>query len=361
MIKFFVFAILSIYLITNPSIADCQSDSINTPLASPISSPKPQKEKIINNEVVQWELEMAENGYNLNKNVKNKSRLLKVYEQVVSLRCMTKLHEDLSYIRDPTDKICLEYIEKTLSIDSANPIAICGRDGIDSQTCKDASDGQNLQTYDSKFEERTGIASLDEVIANRREAPALAAETNKLLKDVDKLRSTSLRTKKSLDTSKIYSNLVKILTLNCKGSRIRLDEKDQDLKLQRTVATATPQIAASDNQSLITESDRLQVPKPKESSVPRDPYLGIFSGTEPKNPPTLSQSKRIYEISQQCNQYINMTRELSPKMALPICYRYGFYTYTCINAKRKEQREGISSNKINHSNENSNSSGFDVF
>lgn len=299
---------------------------------TPLASPTPNKYAVFKDDFDNWELELAENSYQINKKLENKIRLLRSYEKVLSKRCMAELHTTLSYLGNPKDPICVEYIARTFKLDKNSMMAICTRDGIDSRTCRVAASTQKLGEFNPEYEQNTEQAILDDVLINKREEPKIAEESSRLKIEVETLRNS----RKPLpdDKFKISEKLARLLNLNCRRNRIRLDNSDQE----EVVADPTPTVPSSLGSN---DFDTPELPAKDEVKIPTpasNPYADLLSDMEKRERSDKeSPSKRIYEVTSNCNIYIDLALRGNPDFALAKCYGYGFYTPQCIDAKRKEK------------------------
>lgn len=307
-----------------------------TPLAIPaVPTQTPKSQGVVKDDFVNWELAMAENGYKLNNTHKNKVRLLNVYEKVVILRCMPELHIKLSYAGNSKDVVCNEFIAKTLEIDSSNPIALCAQHGIDSSVCKKASNEQNIEIYNPDQEEQKGIASLEEVLVNKKEEPLIRAETDKLESEFNTIARKPIKQRKAEDRPRLVEIVNRQLSLNCRRSRVRLKEEKVDIK------KSAPDSSYAEPPSVIEDKLLMKrlTPKAGQNSSGdterHDPFSTLLE-LKKKETPKESSSARIYEVTDVCNRYIDKAFKLDPNMALATCYKFGFYSYQCIEAKRKE-------------------------
>lgn len=300
---------------------------------TPAPTPVPTARVVVSDSMLNLELEMAESSYSLNPNLESKSRLLNIYEKVVYSRCMAEMRRTLVFAGATHDQVCIDYIAKIFTLDPGNIVAYCARDGIDSESCRYASNRQSIIVFDPKKEEESGAASLDEVIARRKEGTKVREETLKLLSRVRTLQ----RAKAQAGTlMQIRTSVERILSLNCSGPadiRVKLtgEEKKEEVVAEPTVSSLVPpDDAATSGDSANKSGD--------------DPISKLLR--ENFHTPTpavrLEKSFRQYEISKTCNDYILEALKIDPNLSTAHCYKYGFYSWQCMNALRHERRTGPS-------------------
>jgi hypothetical protein len=325
------------YLITPYSL-------IAQPTATSLASPTTTSEKIFENDFDNWELEMSENSYALNQSLKNKTRLLKSYEKVLIKRCFKELHATLIYNGPSNDPICNKFIGNTFNLDQFNYLAICARDGIDSTTCKEAAISQKTNIYSPSAEEDLEEASLDDVIKNKRDEPRIEQESNKLKTQIERIITADPRKKKASEQMKARSHMTQLLNMNCSRNRISLKENEN------TAPEPTPT-----TKSIFSQGDPeiFLTPTPSEASSQttpsKDPYSNLFNDSATRTPIAIeSKSARVYEITNYCNAYIEYALKYDKRFAHALCYKHGFYTPLCIEAKRWEKNNPfISDTNIN--------------
>ncbi len=303
-----------------------------TPTPSITKTPVEEKnnsEKIVNNDYLIFELEMAENGYTINKDILSTTRLLRIYEKVVFQRCLYEAYYTLAHSTKTKDKICLSFIDKIFDIDPGNIVAFCAKDGNDSQTCKTASLKQTISTYDPRRDEKENKASLDEVIAERREGPQIKEKTDELL---DKLRLLNIpgNKKKNNPAAEKKAILLEILNLNCQRPRIKLEKLyvKEEVRKDTSGSLIAPDSLINDKKQELSEATKTT-----------DPFSQMLNEhfSTPTPVVVLPKSHREYQVSIICNEYIEDALSFDSNFSAALCYRWGFYSWQCINARRNEK------------------------
>ena len=312
-----LFALITLFLFTQNSRSETPAAESETP-----------ERKIVSDQLLLLELEMAESGYTLNASLENKIRLLNIYEKIVFSGCMHNLHQNLTFQGVSGDEVCMEYINKIFEHDAGNVVAFCAANGIDSLNCKTASLNQNKKVFDPQKEEKTGKASVDEVISTRRDGPEIREETLKLIYQLRALRAQK-RDRTSIHEEKKI--MEQILNLNCRRIRISLAAE-----VMHTPTPTPPQ----EGSTFFVPIDATPIGQEEESPKKKDAFAELLETGFPTPTPAadLPKSHRVYEIPKNCDEYIKEALQMDPQFATAICYENGFYSWQCINAKRLERR-----------------------
>lgn len=298
------------------------------------ATPTPQAKKIVSDKLMLLELEMAESSYALNADLKNKTRLLTIYERIVYTRCMYEMHRTLIYTGLSTDPVCREYIDKIFQLDAGNVVGYCAKEGIDSEKCRHASLNQATATYNIKDEEKKGTASVDDIVALKKDAPKIRDESINLL---NRIRTLENSKQKKNNFQERKTAMQRILQLNCNRTRINISGEDKNtVQATPTALSLVPSDLAEDTSAS---------PTPDKT----DPISQLLRENFAKPTPSvvLDKSYRVYEIPIECDEYIKQAFKIDPNFALAHCYKSGFYSNQCVNALRIERRQsspGITQN-----------------
>lgn len=295
-----------------------------------------KQEPVIKDDFLIWELELAENSYKINKSIENKTRLLSAYEKVTVARCMPELLTTLAYTPDPQDTICLDFIGKALTIDPANPIALCAREGIDHVVCKAAFKKQKTGRYDTQLEIRQGTASLDDLLKSKKDEDLQRKKLSETEARFYAARSdhSSKATPESL--KKLHEAVNQLLTLTCRDSRIRLTEPSPEELRAREQAAAVAAPGQNPESSMFVN---LATP------TPADPFAEVFRSRRPEDDIKLPESDRTWEISRKCDETLKRVKDMRPPPAYVPCAAQGFYSPECISALRLEKKSAPAQQK----------------
>ena len=285
----------------------------------------------IKDQILQLQVSMADNSYRLNKNLESKSRLLSVLEKVLYSICLTEVANNLKQSGANKNETCSKYVSQILNLDAGNVVAICVRDGIDSRTCRYASENQKTNTYDPEREQKDETAQLDDVVTYKKEQQKIQEETDSLYNNYSTLEYSEKNKKNILERKQIIS---KILSLNCARSRIRLEKLTEET--QKSIRKKSTSLI--DYEPETSESSER---KPTAVPVAKDDAFTELLNKHFKTPTptvTIAESFRIYEITSDCNRYLEEAFKLDANLPAAQCYKWGFYSWQCINAKRIEMK-----------------------
>lgn len=315
-------ALISALILLSASFSFAQ-----TPAPKALPTSRPVMERVVNDDLVLLELEMADSGYSINKSLESATRLLTVIEKVLTIRCLSEVQASLGQSNPSQDEVCIDFANRAMDIDPGNVVAICVINGIDSSICKAASEGQVLATYDPKAEEKNQTASLEDVVAVKKEGDKVRIQTIQL---ENKIKYLGVNNKNPLTLSEKKSLMGQILNLNCVRPRIKLLELNK--KTIKSSSTRVSRMVAPDNESETGEESN-----PKSAGTP-DAFDQMLKDHFKTPTPTVEipKSARVYEVTTKCKNYLDEAFKLDPYMAAAFCHKWGFYSWQCINSKRRE-------------------------
>ncbi|MCO6430153.1 MAG: hypothetical protein J5J00_04775 [Deltaproteobacteria bacterium] len=310
-------------------------------------------DKLPISDLLSWELGLAENAFLNMRNVKNKQRLLAVYEKVTAAICMPNLHKVLEHEGSPDYPKCPEFIKKTLELDPANPIAICARDGIKSVLCRATNHHTTFSTFHPESEEQLGIASLDDILENKKNRQQIADESLKLSNELQQLSKVEPKRRKAAHIKRMNEIHSSLLKLQCRNWRVILNQTDQDVAREFEEKQGNEDDRFADSAS----AARAATASAQESVLLRK-IAEEFEITEALK--QLPESKRIYQVSTECDRHIESALKFNKNHATAICYRYGFYSPQCVEAL-KAQRDAQGDSFEQSDDPNTPTGGFDKF
>lgn len=339
-----VFA-LSITFGTGMLLAE-KSDSVPAPSALEKSTAQ----------LLRIEYDMAESQYLINRSVENKNKKILLLEKLVHFHCMRSLRFTLTYDGPPENELCDEYRQTLEKIQSDNLVAICAREGIDSEACATAFDHQYILPFSrsSSTEDSLELADLDarlyslrseknlsdlrllieEENKNYKEAPQ-AANLDKLenhLRDYlqaacqytqvkmthsqpEETKKANFNPSKTLDTDpvgKLVKNFQKDLL-----ERRKLDDKWTRSKSESSFQNRRARHRAASD----AELDRAD-PFAKKPVLPEE--------TEKEQAPQF----RVRYLAYECFQAIDTVRNVQEKFPYLACHRESFISPRCIAGLR---------------------------
>ena len=240
-------------------------------------------------EVIQWELELAERGFEITKTAGNFSKLIAAKEKLTGYACLRNLPQTLINNPSLNSETCAAQIKGLLALHTKNPIALCARDGIDSPTCL-ASDKETLLRTKSYSDESSGSA-LD----------------TKLLDEAKKNKVAELQTK------------LNEIIIQPSGA----DDPDGKLKNKKALGALTALLNVTCTPELISF------------------YGPNFSSPTSKNLPKPNEVVRTRLMPAQCADYIARAQQYDPNFAPAMCYQHGRYSPKCIVAIRTARNTAV--------------------
>ncbi len=327
---------------TSPPTATSIATALASPTAGPSPTPLPPLSKAVEN--LRWEASLAENSYGIDKSEGATLALIVAYERVLGPLCMPELHRTLSYKGPPTDPRCLEYIEKIVAIDPANPLVLCARDGIDARSCRSAFAAQQIEAFIPGRTTTAMSTTAPKPTDSLNEQLAVSTVESKIQPILSRIKSIEYQIRPNTPLSEENrETLVKSyregLNLTCRISRL---ERRGAGSTQPTLGRnpTHPTVSATPTQPPLFPG--LDAGKKRKSAF--DEVLEQFGGASPTPPAALANDPRIRirKITDTCRDFINRALKFDRTMSLPICYREGFYSPACIDARRKEQNNSSS-------------------
>lgn len=301
-----------------PSI-NCQQPTLAVTVEAPTSeivkstvSPAPTKAgpRDKPQELLELAVQLAENNFHLRASPFSRAALVMALEKLLDHQCFKKLHVTLGYDKPPTDTACRETIERILSIDSGNPVAVCARDGIDSKLCISSYAAQKIAIFDPAKDPPQGeLPDLEVKLSETRYQDKLRQIENDLVRYISEYR----KTKKYEFLKGALALLDQALQLSCKVVRISLEDSN---------ANPLPTIAAAPSPSAASEAG---------TAVPK-----------------LTNYSRVRYITRSCAKFINETLRLEKNYPTAVCYRDGQTSPACIGAKRlnvKKEKAKVAATK----------------
>ena len=133
----------SIFFLASPGIAADKKK----PEATPESALSLFQKKTLDYALLEYG--MLENRRTQAMTPSLQSQLIFVLERLVGVYCMPELPNTLEYVGPATGTDCLHHLKELEAMHPENPVALCSRHGIDSDSCKDAYDNQYVSYYSS--------------------------------------------------------------------------------------------------------------------------------------------------------------------------------------------------------------------
>lgn len=326
---------------------------------------------------------MLENRRQQGMNVNLQSQLVFVLERLVEVYCMPDLPKTLEYVGPATGEQCLHHLEELELKHAENPVALCARHGIDSDSCRDAYDNQYITTYFQSFKDAKNRIEDSTDFLVRLNAPAESE-----LAAVDTIFAA--RTKfESKPTPENRKNFEKVLSLriraDCNPSYYRLSfEKPSDTwvasfqekeRVEDPLQQLVNSFSVDKSELSLRGKDGSYSPRSSAQSVDRNSkrdavsgdYSGLSTIKEVDTGEKFLKGWRVRYLSKACEPTLRAAFTYDQNYADAICYREGFTAYRCVQALRARRERIVKAQKraakeIQKSNEPKEPlSGFDSF
>lgn len=303
-------------------------------------------------DVADLTLEMSESSYKLTPSNKTLSELISALEKFLTSRCVSAdVFKTLKYDGNPSNAACLSRLKRLLEVHPQNPIALCLKDGIDSESCRAAAEAQKVSVYDGSQD------SQDELIDPVLKAGLPGRVTIDLDKDRAKVEDLNIKfgqtpTEEEKETirAEIYKIYDRMLAAACSVTSVRFIPKNQ----------ATP----------VPEHPRLQDLKEKFSKIPPAMRAGYQkqmlskleeelanSRSSPEEKKVLVEMMRVLQnpeevvnvsvdslqrtrlLLPQCFNLVNKISSIDGTLPQPSCHYSGWFSPQCIDALRAYQKK----------------------
>jgi hypothetical protein len=288
-------------------------------------------------ESLRWEASLAENSHKIGKSEATRLALLVAYERVIGPICMPELHRALAYGGSPTDPRCLEYLDKTSRLDINNPLVVCAREGIDAKLCRLTFEAQKVEPY---FPGYSGTDSSNAGAAGEQLDAKLGESTiePKLMEIDNEIKAIEYRlfARQAITPEQrtiLRNRYEQALALACRVTRLAFAEEP--------TAGAGSGVPGRDESGPSAPTPPPLFPQLTQGDKPKGPMAELLEklGDSPTvENPIAPEKIRKRLISDRCRDFIDRALRYEPVMALPVCYREGFYTPACIDARRAEKR-----------------------
>lgn len=267
-------------------------------------------------DVKEMKAQLAETNLNVQKSDQGKKEatatLIEAYENIVPELCAPNFARTLSYDPPSTDPFCLKYNQRLLALVPESSVGICARDGFAAASCQTSTKSIQFKDFSLDYEAKSE-ASRD---------VEYQLQVSRALPEIDKARSEFVKveteynvTHDQLKLPPLLAPLKRWIQLSCSSLRVRYYPPSPYRVL--TVANPTP----------TSLSDRLQ-----------RQLDALAHGKQDKKVEQKQTGNTPFRlVSGQCVESLKRAETLFPSMALPTCYRVGFFSPDCVAAIKKER------------------------
>jgi len=277
-------------------------------------------------EQLRWEATMTEGSHILNKSNESKEAYLAALDELIPYECMPDLHNNLNYNGNPEDPACLSILEKIKELDAGRPIISCIEHGIDSEYCIDAYRGQRLAAglVQSRVngQQRTLSRQLERQLSQHRE--------------VDKKNNLDAH----LKATKIINDLLKPA---CENAVLKAVDRKPEVERIYSPPPPGPEPTQETGTLGFSREDAFahNLSRNQQHSrelSPMERLAAELSNDADSEEAIEGPVTHERVVTSECRQLIGETKKISSFIASPICYEHGFFSPSCIQARRLERR-----------------------
>ena len=291
------------------------NDSQSNPTSEILHKDKPTNEE----ELLIFEVGLAERNYNNQKNDLSLSELVSAQRKLVIYYCFNRLRSELVNFPAENSPKCQTSIQKLFDHDSHDQIALCAKYGFESDSCKNSEKLVTIKNRDIHL--LTQNERLDAELNKKKELEKTAAEESKFNTSLTsyyqlQTRGQNATTEQSAKNQQLKLMLkkelldsgYKLLTYSCKNDKYLL-------KTMKDSSLETPVKEVPKKEILSMELFNTQKPTPQFAQD-----TGKFTRTR--------------MLSEKCTQYIDKIKRVDPTFSSAICAYYGTYSPSCISARK---------------------------
>lgn len=364
-------AILSLILVTStsfiasPALADSPTPKAGpTAKVSPSSTAKPairtpsDLAKVL--DVSGLTLEMTESSYKLTPSPKTLSELIAALERFLANKCVSEeIFRSLKYDGNPSDPLCKSRMDRLLALHPQNPVGICLRDGLDSETCRSAAQQQLVAVYDGSQDTETELldpqlkAGLPGKVRARLEQQR--AQVKQLNQSFGLAQTPEQKDEIKGQIYLVYDNM---LSSACAVASIRFVPKAVETpiplppkveELKKNLGKIPPAMLADYQKQMLGKLEE-ELANSRGSATDKKVLLQMI---EMVQNPELTQAvaidtlQRTRFILPQCNALIGQIIGIDASLPQPTCHKHGWFSPQCLDALRayKRSRQAIKAKK----------------
>jgi hypothetical protein len=283
-----------------------------------------------------------------------RSQFVFALERLVEVYCMPDLSVSLEYVGPATGEECLTHLEELETFHPNNPVALCARHGIDSDSCIDAYRSQFISNYSAPSQSEGLIDSQDFLVKLNAPSEAEIAET----KSMYAIRS-KFKKEPTPENKQAYEKALNVqIRERCNPVRYRLslspleksyradykEEKDTGDPLKELVDLySNPNDAADIRGDRVTTNSRSTRKAPyknkqKENKPQKkEDYAGLTVNAQEEEAVSYPEAWRVRYLPAGCETALKDAFNFDIQFPQAICYREGFMAPACIRALRAQR------------------------
>jgi hypothetical protein len=308
---------------------------------SPTPAVKPTQAAVL--DLTDLKIQMSEGSLKVNPTLRSLAELSSALETYLTKNCFGDLLKTLTYQGPPTNPDCIARMERLFEIYPENPVAVCLRDGLEAQTCRDAYRNQSLK----KFSGGGDLKSIPDPAlkvglsaADNSKIKALSETLMNVNRGYQQATTDEEKQKHLNDATSLYDQL---LSISCKIVALELEEpedssnkpkEDSSITQAREKLLKIPPALRSDYQRqmlLDAERELAQASKDKERQKIIIERIKVINNPDTEAKLSAAGKLRNRVVLPTCYDYIEQTSKLIPNFPSPICHRDGWYSPQCID------------------------------
>jgi hypothetical protein len=337
--------LLAVLLMSMLATASSAQNQPASPSPKPTIAAKPDLNKALN--VTDLKISMAESSLKLNPTLRSLAELSSALELYLTSHCFGDIFSTLKYDGPPTDPLCIARMERLLEIYPNNPVAVCLRDGMATQSCSDSYRNQTLRRF-------SGGSSIDEVPDPALKVGLSAAENSKLKalsetlrnvnKDYQEATDDGDKQKHMDDATQLYDQILsttcRIVALSLEETAAAKKEAEEDYTIRevRTKLLKVPPSLRADYQRQMLLDAESELARSRNDPVHQKiivEKIKVINNPEQQSSLSTTGKIRVRVVLPSCFDYIEQCSKILPHFPSPICHREGWYSPQCLQALAK--------------------------
>jgi hypothetical protein len=336
-------ALVTIFSFYGPSLSPAKAQDKPQPpvVTTPIKTPPADLHQALN--VNELKIEMAESQLKLRPSDKTTSELIAALEEFLNQNCFGELAKTLSYSGPPKDEQCISRMERLLQVNPDNPAALCLRDGLEAQSCKEAYrrqrlvpfTGNNMPDLDPAL--KVGASAYEKALLEKIQQDLAPLDVKWAAAKTDEEKKTIIEA--ALPSyERMMNTACRIVVLRV--SRVKEDKKEEapEIKEARERLNKIPENLRAEYQEKMIADAEEQLAHVARNNDPvaiakitalitaiRNP------GTE-LAPLTAENSERLRYVLPQCTDVLRAMKQRLGDFPAPLCHTDGWYSPQCISA-----------------------------
>lgn len=311
------------------------SEAQLTPITAlePTIEPDPQ-------DLDQLKLEMALTSFKLNPDSRTRAMAIDGYQGLVIKECYSQVYKNLTLVPPGTPK-CQSLVAKLLQFEPQNPLAICAREGFESNGCRNAYRGQSFKSISIQSDD----TELDQVLDMKRSEQELSELQNK----ISNLRS-DYEIHQDLDSrTALMTELERAMEKSCRNiSEAPAEEFRDGSELFKKYPELEKIVSGKDSTQVATPGSLANMIEPTEVALseptPKSqekPFAGLLKDLSNESAEGKVNIVRYRNASPFCFSFVSQVLEFEPQHARATCLRDGPYSPSCLAAVKKQRENPV--------------------